>query len=236
MTRDMREEIRLVDLTTETQFRDALALQKSIWAFEDDTDLLPARFFVVAVKVGGQAFGAYSGDKMVAFLLAIPGLKPGGHPYLHSHMLGVLPEYRNSGVGRRLKMRQRDNALARGIDLIEWTFDPLELKNAWFNLEGLGAVIRRYVRNQYGVSSSVLQGGLPTDRCVAEWWIRRERVRPDVIERVRATPVRSQALQEELATRFEACFAKGLTAFGVERTGDSIDYLFGVVSFEGVPE
>ena len=125
--------------------------------------------------------------------------------------------------------RQRDDALARGIDLIEWTFDPLELKNAWFNLEGLGAVIRRYVRNQYGFSSSALQSGLPTDRCVAEWWIKKDRFRPAVVERVRATPVRSREVQEELATRFEACFARGLTAFGVERTGDSIDYLFGVV-------
>ncbi len=223
------EEIRIIDLTTLDQFHGALLLQKSIWAFEDDTDLLPHRFFVVAVKVGGQAFGAYEGDTMVAFLLAIPGLKPGGHPYLHSHMMGVLPDYQNLGLGRRLKMRQRDDALARGIDLIEWTFDPLELKNAWFNLEGLGAVIRRYVRNQYGFSSSALQSGLPTDRCVAEWWIKKDRFRPAVVERVRATPVRSREVQEELATRFEACFAKGLTAFGVERTGDSIDYLFGVV-------
>ncbi len=73
------------------------------------------------------------------------------------------------GLGRQLKLRQRDDALARGIDLIEWTFDPLELKNAYFNIERLGAIVRRYVRNQYGISTSRLHGGMPTDRCVAEW-------------------------------------------------------------------
>ncbi len=88
-------------------------------------------------------------------------------------MLGVLPEYRNPGLGRALKMQQKEDALARGIDLIEWTFDPLDMKNAYFNIERLGAIVRRYVRNQYGVSSSILHGGLPTDRCVAEWWIRK---------------------------------------------------------------
>ena len=112
---------------------------------------------------------------MIAFCLAIPGLKPDGKPYLHSHMLGVLAEYRNHGVGRQLKLQQRDDALARGIDLIEWTFDPLEIKNAYFNVERLGAIVRRYLRNQYGASSSPLHGGLPTDRLVAEWWIRKPR-------------------------------------------------------------
>ena len=83
---------------------------------------------------------------MVAFCLCIPGLKPGGKQYFHSHMLGVLPAYRNTGLGRRLKLEQREDALARGIDLIEWTFDPLELKNAFFNIERLGAIVRRYVQ------------------------------------------------------------------------------------------
>ena len=75
------------------------------------------------------------------------------------------------GIGRRLKLRQREEALARGIELIEWTFDPLELKNAFFNIERLGAIVRRYSENQYGVTASPLHGGLPTDRCIAEWWI-----------------------------------------------------------------
>ena len=162
--------IELRALTETRQFQDAVSLQKTIWGFAD-VELLPMRLFVVALKVGGQAFGAYDGGTMVGFLLSIPGLKPGGASYLHSHMLGVLPEYRNRGVGRMLKLHQREDAIARGIQLIEWTFDPLELKNAFFNIERLGAIVRRYVENQYGTTSSPLHGGLPTDRCVAEWWL-----------------------------------------------------------------
>src|SRR5208283_845949 len=105
-----------------------------------------------------------------------PGIKPGPKTYLHSHMLGVLPEYRDAGIGRTLKLTQRDEARARGIDLIEWTFDPLEIKNAFFNIERLGAIVRRFVLNQYGTTSSPLNAGLPTDRCTAEWWISSPRV------------------------------------------------------------
>src|SRR5262249_13342426 len=141
-----------------------------------DIELLPVRLFVVANKVGGHAFGAFDGDRMVGFLLAIAGLKPGGYSYLHSHMLGVLPEYRDYGLGRRMKLAQRDEAIARGVELVDWTFDPLELRNAYFNIERLGAIVRRYVENQYGTTSSPLHGGLPTDRCTAEWWIKSPRV------------------------------------------------------------
>jgi len=91
-------------------------------------------------------------------------------------MLAVLPEYRNAGLGRRLKLFQRDEGVARGFELIEWTFDPLEIKNAYLNIERLGAIARRYHVNQYGITSSPLQGGLPTDRLLAEWWLKSKRV------------------------------------------------------------
>jgi predicted GNAT superfamily acetyltransferase len=219
----------IVRLTTEEQFREAVELQRTVWAFEDDTELLPARFFVVALKVGGQAFGAYEDGKMIAFLLAIPGFKPGGMAYLHSHMLGVLEPWRNSGVGRKLKLLQKEDAIKRGIQLIEWTFDPLELRNAWFNIERLGVIVRKYVRNQYGTSTSVLAGGLPTDRLVAEWWVMKEKPRTPVVDRIRVPATRSRAVQEEMASHFEAAFAKGLTVFGVERFEGAIEYLLGVV-------
>src|SRR5207248_8181960 len=149
--------------------------QREIWGF-DAIELLPVRLFVVATKIGGQAFGAFDGNVMVGFCLAIPGIKAGSKSYLHSHMLGVRTESRNAGVGRILKLAQRDEALGRSIDLIEWTFDPLEIKNAYFNIERLGAIVRRYVLNQYGTTSNRLQGGLPSDRCTAEWWIASRRV------------------------------------------------------------
>jgi predicted GNAT superfamily acetyltransferase len=201
-----------------------------VWRFAD-LEALPVRLFVTAVRVGGQALGAFDDDRMVGFCLAIPGVKRGPQPrsYLHSHMLGVLDAYRNAGVGRLLKLAQRQDALVRGVDLIEWTFDPFEAKNAYLNLERLGAIVRRYVRNMYGTTTSPLHGGLPTDRCVAEWWIGSERVerilageagveRP-VAARVALPGQKTRATQQALADSFEEHFRKGLAATGFDRAG-----------------
>jgi len=100
-------------------------------------------------------------------------------------MLAVREAWRNHGVGRRLKLAQRDDGLQRGFELIEWTFDPLEIKNAHLNLVKLGAIARRYSVDHYGASSSPLQGGLPTDRLIAEWWIKSDRV-ANLLERKQA--------------------------------------------------
>jgi predicted GNAT superfamily acetyltransferase len=237
--------IELRPLTERRQFDEAVQLQKSIWGFED-IELLPVRLFVVATKVGGQVFGAYDGARMIGFVLSIPGLKPGGGSYLHSHMLGVLPEYRDRGVGRMLKLRQREDALARGIDLIEWTFDPLELKNAFFNMERLGAIVRRYVKNQYGTTSSPLHGGLPTDRCVAEWWLasphagavlagkpparvveERIEVPADIDAIRRREPKRAREIQKSLGERLMSCFDRGLAVTGFEKSTRAGTYLLG---------
>ncbi len=91
-------------------------------------------------------------------------------------MVAVKEGYRNTGLGRKLKLFQREDAIARGYELMEWTFDPLEIKNSYFNLERLGAIARRYNVNQYGITNSPLQGSLPTDRLVAEWWMKSRRV------------------------------------------------------------
>jgi predicted GNAT superfamily acetyltransferase len=233
-------------LTLQTQFVEAVQLQQEIWGF-DDIELLPVRLFVVANKVGGHAFGAYDGDRMVGFCLAIVGLKPGGKYYLHSHMLGVRPEYRNHGVGRMLKLAQRQEALGREIPLIEWTFDPLEIKNAYFNVERLGAIVRRYVLNQYGMTTSPLHGGLPTDRCTAEWWIASPRVEaivngqrferaaieariavPSNIAEIRTTDHKqAREIQQRVSEQFLEHFDKGLAVIGFERSADAGTYLLG---------
>jgi len=237
-------------LSTQEEFTEAVELQRRIWGFSD-LELLPVRLFVVASKVGGHALGAYDGDRMIAFLLAIPGLKheSGKAPstYLHSHMLGVLPDYSNLGIGRALKMKQRQIALENEIPLVEWTFDPLELKNAWFNIERLGAIVRRYVPNQYGTTTSHLHGGLPTDRLVAEWWVGSERAaavasgqpysRPTVEARIefpsniaplrREDPKTARKIQEEAGNRFQQYFQDGLAVIGFERTDNSGVYLLG---------
>jgi predicted GNAT superfamily acetyltransferase len=161
-------------------------------------------------------------------------------------MLGVLKEYRNRGVGRMLKLRQREDALQRGIDLVEWTFDPLELKNAFFNMERLGAIVRRYVENQYGTTTSPLHGGLPTDRCVAEWWLASPQAeaaiagRPPartVDERIevpadidvirREEPRRAREIQKSLGARLTSGFDRGLAVIGFERSDRAGTYLLG---------
>jgi len=175
------------------ELRTAVALQKEVWNFTDE-ELVPLRLFVVAEKVGGQVLGAFDGKEMVGFALAVPGIR-GGHPYLHSHMLAVRKDHRNAGLGRRLKLMQREEALARGIELIEWTFDPLEIKNAHFNLNRLGAICRKYHPNLYGVTTSPLHRGLATDRLLAEWHLDSGRV-VAAIENLVKDPVDAPAIIE----------------------------------------
>ncbi len=238
--------IQVRPLTEQSQFQEAVRLQQEIWGYAD-IEVLPVRLFVVATKVGGHAFGAYDGEKMAGFCFAIPGMKPGGGYYLHSHMLGVSAEYRNAGVGRLLKLEQRKDAIARGIDLVEWTFDPLEIKNAYFNIERLGAIMRRYLPNQYGMTTSHLHGGLPTDRLVAEWWVASPRAtsiveghpfqRPlvearvpvpaDITEIRSSDPKRAREIQFRIGEEFNECFTGGLAVIGFERTPEAGVYLIG---------
>ena len=214
-----------------------VSLQKEIWNFAD-AELLPLRLFVVAEKIGGQVIGALDKGKMVGFALALPGAR-GGHSYLHSQMLAVSAPYRDAGLGRKIKLFQREDALARGFELVEWTFDPLEIKNSYLNIERLGAVARRYHVNQYGVTSSPLQGGLPSDRLVAEWWLKSKRVEaalhsspkaafetiktisvPAEIYEWKASPAtRERAIEVQECNRrdFLQAFSDGLTVLGYER-------------------
>ncbi len=242
----LRSHLEIRQLSKINEFAEVVRLQREIWGF-DDLELLPLRLFVVASRIGGQVLGAFDSGKMVAFCVCIPGLKPGGKYYLHSHMLGVVPSYRDTGVGRKMKLEQRLYAITAGVNLIEWTFDPLELKNAFFNIDRLGAVVRRYVYNQYGTTSSHLHGGLPTDRLVSEWWIRSERVesllrnghceRPPIEAQIRVTreiaelrksdPERARDMQSAIAEQFDGHFRSGLAVVGFERSEDSGAYLLG---------
>jgi predicted GNAT superfamily acetyltransferase len=153
-------------------------------------------------------------------------------------MLAVDPACRNLGIGRLLKLAQREDALRRGIARIEWTFDPLEIKNSFFNIARLGAVVRRYKPNYYGNSTSPLQGGLPTDRLIAEWWLDSNHVRATLACEIRSFQVeetigvpfmiydwKSADATRELALEvqrknsdlFQAAFHRGLSVIGFER-------------------
>jgi predicted GNAT superfamily acetyltransferase len=173
--KQLQSDIRIELVHDLKSFQSCVDLQVAVWGYSDG-DVIPRRMFLLADRIGGQVLVAYDRDSPAGFAMALPGYRA-GQVYLHSHMLAVLPEYRNLGLGRRLKLAQRDDAITRGFELMEWTFDPLEIKNAYLNIERLGAICRRYQPNFYGPSSSPLQGGLPTDRLYAEWWLRSPRVR-----------------------------------------------------------
>jgi predicted GNAT superfamily acetyltransferase len=230
-------DIRIESLTGFEQFDRCTALQEMIWG-SGDGDVVSRRIFTVISHIGGQVLGAFDEETLIGFAFALPGYRD-GRAYLHSHILAVLPGYRNAGIGRRLKLAQRDDAIARGLDLMEWTFDPLEIKNAYLNIARLGAVVRRYHPNLYGPSSSPLQGGLPTDRLYAEWWLRSPRVEsllrgealpPQAIERRITVPHAiaewkqdprrrdlAHAVQSGNREAFAAAFRHGLAVVGHER-------------------
>ncbi len=219
------------------ELRACVEMQQEVWNFSD-LDLIPLRLFVVAEKIGGQIIGAFQEREMVGFCLSLPATRA-GHAYLHSHMLAVRESHRNLGLGRKLKLAQREDGMERGFELIEWTFDPLEIKNAHLNLERLGALARRYNINQYGMSSSPLQGGLPTDRLIAEWWLKSRRVqavvalgsRPEFeVEKSIAVPAeiyawkasepdrgRAREVQAQNRDEFLRAFGGGLSVLGYDR-------------------
>ena len=175
------------------EFHGCGELQRQIWG-EADLEVEPVTMFVVAAHTGGQVLGAFENGRMIAYTLAIAGLQD--HvPYLHSHMTGVLSDYRDHGVGRMLKLFQREEALSRGIRLIQWTFDPLELRNAHFNLNRLGAISRQYLPNLYGTTTSPLHRGLATDRLLVEWRLDSSRA-VVAIQSLAKEPVESPAMIE----------------------------------------
>ena len=157
------------DLHGLDDYRAVVALEQEIWGYTDMADVVTVPVFIITVKRGGILIGASDErGRMVGFAFSIVGMKDGA-PSQWSHMMGVVPEYRRSGLGRALKLAQRERALAAGFSLMEWTFDPLQALNAHLNFARLGVVCDEYVRNLYGESTSSLHRGTPTDRFVVEW-------------------------------------------------------------------
>lgn len=163
-------------------------IQKEIWGYAEH-ELYPLRLFVTIGRVGGHVLGAFTTEgELVGFAAAMPGFH-GRRRFLHSLSLGIVRLHENRGLGRTLKLAQRDLALRAGIACIEWSFDPLRAKNANLNINRLGAVVRRYEPDMYGHVESRFQQGLPSDRLIAEWWLRSSRVK----RAIAGKPVRSQS-------------------------------------------
>ena len=226
------------------EFQACVELQREVWG-EADLEVEPTTMFVVAAHTGGQVLGAFDGETLVGYTLAMAGVRD-GRAYLHSHQTGVVAHYRDRGVGRMLKVFQREEALSRGIGLIEWTFDPLELRNAHFNLNRLGAISRQYIPNLYGVTTSPLHRGLATDRLVAEWHV----ASPRVVAAIGNAAVESEAgaafielpsqleewkqqhdctklkaVQARICKEFMKWFGRGYAAIAAEKRGAGTVYV-----------
>lgn len=248
-------ELLLRSCATLDELEACVALQGAVWGYSE-RDVIPRRVYVVAQHIGGHVVGAFDPERkvLVGFAMALPGIKLQSSlgaeaappsPYLHSHMLAVAPEWRNEGLGQHLKRYQREMALAQGLTRMEWSFDPLEIKNAYLNVHRLGAIVRTYLPNFYGASTAALQGGLPTDRLIAEWALDAERVeailsgerRPhsSVVEQI-FVPAKAVAakekgeidlaltVQRENRAHFERAFAAGLAVvdFRTDADGNGI--------------
>jgi len=155
-------------LTTLDECHQVAALEKSVWEFTDAEDVVPPSLLIVSIKRGGLLLGAFDNAELVGFVYSMPGVKDGR--LMHwSHMLGVMPAAQGTGVGLKLKLAQREHAMGAGVDVIEWTFDPLQALNAHLNFARLGVIVEEYEEDVYGRSTSPLHLGTPTDRFVAEW-------------------------------------------------------------------
>jgi predicted GNAT superfamily acetyltransferase len=232
--------------TTHEELGACVTLQKKIWGYSD-LEVYPLRLFVNLSQIGGRVLAAFTpAGRAVGFVASMPAWR-GGHNYYHSLSLGVLPEHENRGLGRALKLEQRRLALRAGIGRIEWTFDPLRAKNAFFNIVRLGAVCRRYITDHYGSVDSRFQKGLPSDRLVAEWWLKSGRVRralsgkpprsdrkkpvdevtiPRDIESLKRTRLgEARAVQARVREQLEDCFARNLAITGFAFEGATAKYL-----------
>ena len=232
---------------TLAEFEACVALQREVWA-EEDLEIEPVSGFIVATQTGGQVLGAFDGAKLVAYTLALVGYRDGA-VFLHSHHTGVQHDYRDRGVGRRIKLFQREEALSRDIRFIQWTFDPLELRNAHFNLNRLGAISRQYKPNLYGITTSPLHRGLATDRLLVEWHLDSKRVvgaienlvnapdppatavaarieLPDQLEQWKQTDSAAvKRVQDRIRSEFTECFGRGYATVGTRKTPAGSEYL-----------
>ena len=156
------------------EYRMVTETEVSVWGVMDYTSVVAHHVLIAADRRGGLVLGAFEKDtgRMVGFVFGFPAISPDGKLYHYSHMTGVVPEYRYKGLGYILKLMQREYVLKQGLDLIAWTYDPLQSPNARFNIGKLGVVVRKFYINYYGELRDSINIGMPTDRFEAEWWIK----------------------------------------------------------------
>lgn len=237
----MTENLTIRECTSVEELEGCVRLQYEVFALPE-IEVSPVRHFIVTRSAGGFTLGAFDGDRMVGFVLSVPAFLRSERAF-YSHMTAVAKDYQGKGVGARLKWAQRERARVEGVKYIKWTFEPVKSRNAYFNLEKLGAVIRDYARNFYGTDYSTVQEankkiGMASDRLFAEWDLESEKVKTlasggEFTEK--GSPVREisipgdwsgivaadpdRALEEQLRVRdeFESAFAAGLVCRSFRR-------------------
>ena len=245
----MNDEITILECESLKELAACVDLQREVFALPE-IEISPVRHFVVTKNAGGFTLGAYADGKLIGFVLSVPAVLRGKRAF-YSHMTAVSADFQGSGIGAKLKWKQRDRALSEGVKYIKWTFEPWKARNAYFNLEKLGATVVEYQPNFYGTDySTAATGGVPigltSDRLFAEWNLESEKVRrlaasEKFVESRR--PVKSievvadwaglvnestdKALAEQARIRkeFEELFAEGLVCLGFIRDADRPKYL-----------
>jgi predicted GNAT superfamily acetyltransferase len=242
-------EIILRECVTVEELGECVNLQREVFALPE-IEISPVRHFIVTKNAGGFTLGAYSGGELIGFVLSVPAFLRGEKAF-YSHMTAVKKDFQSFGIGTKLKWAQRDKALEKNVKYIKWTFQPVQARNAFFNLEKLGAIIRHYAPNFYGTDywTSGAQGGnlgLDSDRLFAEWHLESEKVTAlargekyaeagkiqtkievpnDWNSLIKSDVSKAIAEQNRIKTEFQAAFAKNLIAKGFERSETSPKYL-----------
>lgn len=245
----MNPEIILRECLTFDELSECVQMQREVFALPE-IEISPVRHLIVTKNAGGFTLGAFVNEKLVGFVLSVPAFLRGEKAF-YSHMTAVKQEFQSYGIGAKLKWAQRSEALRRGVRYIKWTFQPVQARNAFFNLEKLGAIVRHYEPNFYGTDYATSPDqsgklGLDSDRLFAEWHLESEKVSAlargekfqetgkvlqkieipnNWSELVKNDLRRAIAEQERIKSEFQAAFAKGLVARGFERSETNPKYL-----------
>lgn len=250
-------EIVIRECTSVEDFQQCIDLERAVWN-DADIGIMPIRLYMISKACNAPTFGAFeasgkSAGRLVGFVHTMIALIDKRVVY-HSHLAAVLEDWRHKDIGYKMKLAQREHAIKAGVSLIIWTFDPLQSRNAHFNINKLGAIIRRYAVNYYGEGlSTVFDMAVPSDRLFAEWWVSSPHVEsalagnrplvpemPDMKDKLHSVSipydiekVRAQSLEEHQRWRvrvredFQNELAGGLIVRGFEREGGTGRYLFG---------
>lgn len=199
-------------LETPEELASVEGLQRAVWP-GSETDIVPSHVMITAVHNGGLTIGAFRGEQLVGFVFGFPGIEftpDGPRPKHCSHMMGIHPDHRNTGLGFALKRAQWQMVRHQGLDHITWTYDPLLSRNAYLNIAKLGAVCSLYRRSEYGDMRDGLNAGLPSDRFQVDWWVNTRRVE----RRLGKRPRRPLKLENFSKAELQPLYSPGMSSPG----------------------